>query len=606
MLSQEESQKGIQSLNFATFLRKFEQRATGIMWLLGAGASRACNIKTAGDMIWDFKARLYRSAQGVPASAVADLGDQRVRAILQRFFDTQQGFPTLGREDEYSCFFERTYPESQDRRTYLAQLMKGAKPSFGHKALAHLMKRDLCRIVWTTNFDRVFEDAVTDIFETQSIMVVADLGEPTKAGRGYAEGQWPIYAKLHGDFHSDSLKNTSDEIAEQDAGMRQVFLDTCRNHGLIVSGYSGRDTSVLKVLNEAIHEGAGFPNGLFWFLREQDTPYDSVVHLINTAKAQGVDADFVKVGSFDELLSEIVRYLPQTEGLAIKLGDQKKLSPRKIDLNDRKATVPFVRTNALPIVEYPNTCRLIECEIGGAKEIEEVLASAKSDLIASRINKGVLCFGDDGEIKRVFGSRDITRMDTHGIISERLNFESGERSLLRAALFRALESHCGLKIENRRHRHIIRADKATDEAKFGFGKLAIAASEFCGVVQGTDIAWTEACDLRLDHRLENLWLLINPFVHIDAPEDVEDEPLTKARDFVRERRAQRYNRQSNNILDGWAFALFGDANSVVDIGVDGGTGNYARKLVTVISGGVFDLLDPVLERHSFDDVGEMA
>ncbi len=34
--------------------------------------------------------------------------------------------------------------------------------------------------------------------------------------------------------------------------------------------------------------------------------------------------------------------------------------------------------------------------------------------------------------------------------------------------------------------------------------------------------------------------------------------------------------------------------------------NYARKLVTVISGGVFDLLDPVLERHSFDDVGEMA
>ena len=35
-------------------------------------------------------------------------------------------------------------------------------------------------------------------------------------------------------------------------------------------------------------------------------------------------------------------------------------------------------------------------------------------------------------------------------------------------------------------------------------------------------------------------------------------------------------------------------------------GNYARKLVTVISGGVFDLLDPVLERHSFDDVGEMA
>jgi hypothetical protein len=29
-------------------------------------------------------------------------------------------------------------------------------------------------------------------------------------------------------------------------------------------------------------------------------------------------------------------------------------------------------------------------------------------------------------------------------------------------------------------------------------------------------------------------------------------------------------------------------------------------LVTVISGGVFDLLDPVLERHSFDELGEVA
>ncbi len=36
------------------------------------------------------------------------------------------------------------------------------------------------------------------------------------------------------------------------------------------------------------------------------------------------------------------------------------------------------------------------------------------------------------------------------------------------------------------------------------------------------------------------------------------------------------------------------------------TWSYARKLVTVISGGVFDLLDPVLERHSFDDLGKAA
>ena len=34
--------------------------------------------------------------------------------------------------------------------------------------------------------------------------------------------------------------------------------------------------------------------------------------------------------------------------------------------------------------------------------------------------------------------------------------------------------------------------------------------------------------------------------------------------------------------------------------------SYARKLVTALSGGVFDLLDPVLERYSFDEFGELA
>jgi hypothetical protein len=33
--------------------------------------------------------------------------------------------------------------------------------------------------------------------------------------------------------------------------------------------------------------------------------------------------------------------------------------------------------------------------------------------------------------------------------------------------------------------------------------------------------------------------------------------------------------------------------------------SYARKLVTAISGGVFDLFDAVLERHSLDEFGQL-
>ena len=38
---------------------------------------------------------------------------------------------------------------------------------------------------------------------------------------------------------------------------------------------------------------------------------------------------------------------------------------------------------------------------------------------------------------------------------------------------------------------------------------------------------------------------------------------------------------------------------------EGEHGSYVRKLVTELSGGVFGYLDSVLERHSFDEFGEL-
>ena len=40
-------------------------------------------------------------------------------------------------------------------------------------------------------------------------------------------------------------------------------------------------------------------------------------------------------------------------------------------------------------------------------------------------------------------------------------------------------------------------------------------------------------------------------------------------------------------------------------GVFDAYGSYVRKLVTELSGGVFGYLDSVLERHSFDEFGEL-
>ena len=51
---------------------------------------------------------------------------------------------------------------------------------------------------------------------------------------------------------------------------------------------------------------------------------------------------------------------------------------------------------------------------------------------------------------------------------------------------------------------------------------------------------------------------------------------------------------SNNVLN--PFTPFGDCSLIR---------SYVRKLVTELSGGVFGYLDSVLERHSFDEFGEL-
>lgn len=576
------SMSEVEFLDVPTFLRKFEQRASGLMWLLGAGASRASGIKTAGDMIWDFKSRLYRSDRKIPASAVSDLGDTQIRRLLQNFFDASTTYPPLDSEQEYAHYFEATYPAAQDRRRYIDDMMRGAKPGYGHMALAHLLNLDLARVIWTTNFDRVIEDAVGVVMGTGSQITVGDLGEPQRVRTAFSQQRWPIYGKLHGDFQSENLKNTAAELAGQDAVMRDILIDTCRNQGLIVAGYSGRDSSVMEALQSAINDGSGFPNGLFWVVRGQDNIYEGVSRLVEAAKAAGIDAAFVQAESFDELLSDIIRYHPSTEKLLITLDDKRSLAPRKIDLSVRTPCDPFVRMNAVPVLEFPKTCRLIDCDIGGAREIQERIAAANSRIVASRINKGVLAFGDDTEIKRVFADDNVRSLDTHGIIADRLTFESGERSLLRDAMFQSLADHCGLTLANERHRHIFRADG--EHSKFDLAPLTKATGRLSGTVPNSNLPWAEACRIRLDFRLGRLWLLLNPFVIIDAAEGTPDATMQAAKEFVRERRARRYNSQSNAILDGWIQAIFGERRKPITLGIEGGTGIGASFEISPVTG----------------------
>ncbi len=571
-------------MEIPAFLRLFQLRATQTMWFLGAGASRAGGIKTAGDMIWDFKQRLFRSQKKLPPSAITDIGEAAVRRKLQSHFDALGTFPPAGSETEYSAYFEATYHSPKDRRAYLDELIALGKPSFGHLALALLMAEGLCRIVWTTNFDRTVEDAAVRVLGGTGRLVTANLKEPEQFRRAWDEGRWPAYVKLHGDYHSEQLKNTDAELRQQDAEMRRNLVDACRRQGLAVVGYSGRDASIMAALTEALDEGRGFPGGLFWFKRSQDEPYDAVTELIRSARALGIDAHIVEAESFDELFSDLVRYLPKTADKVQTLTGA--VRPRLVKSAPRTsaAVTPAIRMNALPIVSQPALCRLVDCQIGGYAEIQEAIAAAGVDIDAQRMSDGVVAFGRDADVRKVFEPFVIKAFDTHPLASRRLVNETGERALLRDALFRALGKRPGLRLQQRGRKTALLPDAATVNASIFNADRIKPVDRLSGVVPKTAIGWSEACGLRVDYRLDRLWLLLDPIIITDIPEETSEEQVEVAREFVRARRAGRHNKAANAMLDGWVRLILGQEANVRLRAFDIGDGIDAEFEVLRTSG----------------------
>lgn len=322
------------------------------------------------------------------------------------------GFPVAGSETEYSAYFEATYQSPKDRGVYLDEPIARGNPSF-HHALALLMEQDLCRIVWTTNFDRSVEDAAAEHLGGTGWLVVADLKEPETIRRAVDEDRWPVYGKLHGDYHSDSLKNTGAELRQQDAERRRNLVDACRRHGLAVIGYSGRDASIMEELNETLDEGRGFPGGLFWFKRGQDTPYPAVTELIARARTLGIDAHLVEAESFYELFSDLLRFLPQTADKLASLTSTARPRLATATLRPSTAVVPAIRMNALAVTSGPALCRIVDCTIGGDKEIEEAIANVGVDIIAHRTRDGVLAFGRDNDTRKAFEPFGIKAFGHH-------------------------------------------------------------------------------------------------------------------------------------------------------------------------------------------------
>lgn len=588
-------------MDFSEYLRIFEVRASNLNWFLGAGCSIAAGIPSAYDLIWDCKSRIYCSENNVARSSVTNTDDPAIQKIIQDYLDTNGLYPKSEEDgDEYTYYFEKAISSPADRQAYIQQLMNNSSPSYGHLVLAALAKLSKAPIVWTTNFDKLYETAIFKIFDSSNDLVVADLGEPEKANKAIDNRVNPLLVKLHGDFHSDRLKNTETELQAQDEQMRIALSKACSTNGLCVIGYSGRDKSVMDVLQTAAKNKNNFPHGIFWFNRAGTNPLPSVKEFIQIASSNGIDAHLIDINNFDETLDHIRRYIgPFPDEIeSILKSKASRLTESPILKESRKA--PYLRVNAVKVDSFPTTCKLITSDIdGGYKLIQEAIQKTNANIIARRIKKGVIAFGQDQEIKKAFKDYKIEKIEVYGIVQEKLEYPSEESKLIFDAFRKAITRHTKLSIEERKDEIFLVADKSKVDVGLFNSLVPDAVREIEGLVPRTNIKWVEACRIKLDYKFNQYWIVLSPRTLLFFDEEDTEEERIRAKSFIREQTAPRwktgskipvgYNQVMGSMLAGWISLIRASADinkiSLPVLGIDESLDStFDISFNTVISG----------------------
>ncbi len=202
--------------------------------LLGSGLSRAAGIPTG----WEITLDLIR------------------RVALAKGIDEQADWAKwhrdeFGSEPDYSALLEELAASSEECRSILQSYIEptdeereeGLKvPTPAHHAVADLVRDGHVRVIVTTNFDRLTENALRERDVEPTIVSSADAlkgAEPITHSDAYI-------LKLHGDYKDARILNTETELsgypAEYDRLLDRIFDE----HGLIVCGWSGEWDHALR------------------------------------------------------------------------------------------------------------------------------------------------------------------------------------------------------------------------------------------------------------------------------------------------------------------------------------------------------------------------
>ncbi len=545
-------------LSDSDFIARYVQSASQIMWFLGAGTSRTAGMPTATDIIWDLKRKYYCREENQDIQQ-HDINNESVKRKIQSYMNSKS-FPALWSAEEYSFYFDLTFKaDYAEQQKYLTSQLSADKISLniGHRVLAALLEMGKAKLAFTTNFDTVIERAHAEV--TGKDLATYNLEGSYAALEALNAENFPIYAKVHGDFRYQSIKNLAADLVSNDEKIQSCFMAAATRYGLVVSGYSGRDQNVMAMFDKALEQNNPFPQGLYWTVTKPSDVTDSIKSLIMKARSKNVKAYVVIAGTFDIMLSKIWRQIsnkPDALDKRVRTAIAKTVS---IPLPGKNSSFPLLRTNALLITSVPTECAAISTVTAPAYPAFREAIKAISDKVVAAKTDNILLWGNSTDAVTALSAFAPSQPQKHQFDTPESAIQQSThiKAFYEEALANALVGGKPLKLRKDRTTFYVIVDHAqVTNAALNPLKNAAGYQGRAGAICGSakaGVFWSEAVSLRLEERNGVLWLLLRP--------DVWISPMVERQnclDFVKGKKKYRYNQKANEFLDAWVQVLLGE------------------------------------------------
>ncbi|MCJ7632542.1 SIR2 family protein, partial [Candidatus Bathyarchaeota archaeon] len=309
--------------------------------LVGAGASISSGAKPTCQMIDEWRHQLHRQSRSTDP--------------FDKWLEKQDWFKD---DDEYSMLFEKIYDQPAQRRNYVEECVKDARPSWGYIYLSNLLVNGFFNVVFTPNFDDLINEACSST-DCRPIVCAHDSAVSTIR----VTSKRPKVIKLHGDFLYDTIKNTLRETDSLEKNMQDKFVQFAKDYGLIVLGYGGNDTSIMDILNSLVRSGGYFPHGVYWCLKT-----DAQIGRKLDRFLQRENVYLIEIDGFDEFMAELHEslglilpdtvkdpYKATTEKLNRFIETTKGISNRIIEKDISQLQTKIKSYEKMIIVQTPST-----------------------------------------------------------------------------------------------------------------------------------------------------------------------------------------------------------------------------------------------------------